>query len=117
LGRIRNCCTLADLDKYSGLHTMDGIFIARGNLIRGACTVSNMELADLAPTLLYALDEPIPEDMDGRVRADLFAPSVVASRRIRRREPVTARSEVPEGLTPEEEEQMRAKLRALGYVE
>jgi predicted AlkP superfamily phosphohydrolase/phosphomutase len=116
-GAFATAAPLADLDKYSGLHTMDGIFIARGNLIRGACTVSDMELADLAPTLLYALDEPIPEDMDGRVRADLFAPSVVASRRIRHREPAMASAEVPEGLTPEEEEQMRAKLRALGYVE
>jgi len=116
-GAFTSDAPLADLDKYSGLHTMDGIFVARGSLIRGGCTVSDMELADLAPTLLYALDEPIPEDMDGRVRAELFVPSLAASRHIKYQDAALSLPEMQEGLTVEEEEQMRTKLRGLGYIE
>jgi len=78
-----------------------------------------MEIADVAPTVLYALDEPVPESMDGHVRGELFLPSVTGACRVRYQSaiPQVQCSGIPTSISKEEEEQMRDKLRGLGYIE
>jgi predicted AlkP superfamily phosphohydrolase/phosphomutase len=108
---------LAGLDKNSGVHTVEGIVIVYGSTVRPGYGISDMEIADIAPTLLYALGEPIPESMDGRVRKDIFLPSWAALHEIRY-QLTYARQLIPDtGVSEEEEAQMRDKLRGLGYIE
>jgi len=100
-----------------GGHTPHGILLAGGPGIR-AGKVEGGALADLAPTILHLLGQPIPPDMDGRVIAELFTPASLTVRPIRiGREPARwdSRPEDP-GLTPEEARDVEEQLRRLGYV-
>jgi hypothetical protein len=61
-------------------HTGEGFLIARGPSIRAGSQVDGAQLVDLAPTLLYLLDAPTPDEMDGRVLEELIDPGLLASR-------------------------------------
>ena len=50
-----------------GMHHIDGILIMNGPPIRKATQISGARIIDLAPTILYLLNLPIPDDVDGRV--------------------------------------------------
>lgn len=63
---------LEDSLHITGMHDMNGIFIAKGPHIHSGQTVSDAQLIDLAPTILYNLNLPIPEDMDGRPLTEVF---------------------------------------------
>ena len=104
------------LDKYNGLHKMNGILIARGKKIKTASTLEGAEIADVAPTVLYAMGLPVPEDMDGRILLDLFLPSHVESCPPQYSEAPLQVEPSDFGLSAEEEQAMRDKLRGLGYL-
>jgi predicted AlkP superfamily phosphohydrolase/phosphomutase len=48
-------------------HGQHGIFIARPPAGRNGQKLSNLEIQDVAPTILRILDVPIPDDMEGKV--------------------------------------------------
>ena len=60
------------LPEWSGHHTIDGIIIARGPCIKQNVKCMGARLIDMAPTILYLLNLPIPDDMDGKVLFQLF---------------------------------------------
>lgn len=101
----------------TGDHDVLGILIARGNGIRQSRNVNDAQLVDLAPTILYALDVPIPDDMDGRLLKDIFEPRYLESRR-----PATEggrdaqRSVLDAQLCEEDEHELIERLRGLGYL-
>ena len=75
---------------------------------------------DLAPTILYALNEAVPENMDGRILSDAFTPQY------RESHPSSTGAAQPDdsgsprentGYSAEDEDAIRARLRDLGYVE
>jgi hypothetical protein len=77
----------------------------------------------VAPTALYLLGQPVPAEMDGKVLTAIFSPSYLASNPIR--SPAAgAMSQLPsaqaglatEPLTADEEKEIRAHLRGLGYL-
>jgi len=104
------------LDVWSGAHRMNGIFIAQGRNIQADVILDDAEIMDLAPTILYAMGIPIPSDMDGRVLLDIFEPDFVGQHEIHCTAS-TIEKQMPEsGLTAEEEEEMVAKLRGMGYL-
>ena len=101
----------------SGDHSLEGMFVAWG---RGVAPgrVAGAALIDVAPTALYLLGQPVPTTMDGQVLTAALDPSLVAAQPVRRQE-----ASLPEGgdpadsvMTPEEEAEIQAKLRALGYL-
>ena len=53
-------------DYLQGKHRPTGIFVAAGPDIRQGAKVREARIVDVAPTVLYALGLPIPDDMDGR---------------------------------------------------
>ncbi len=57
--------------RLEGTHRLDGVFAAHGPSIK-----TNVEMrahiADLAPTILAGLGEPVPKDMDGNVLEAIF---------------------------------------------
>ncbi|HID61259.1 MAG TPA: hypothetical protein EYP49_00715 [Anaerolineae bacterium] len=100
-----------------GGHRMDGVFIAQGRDFAPQGRVEGLSILDVAPTILHLFGAPIPEDVDGRVREDLFAPDSPASHRPPRYLPAREfhRHRVPH---PEEDTwQVEERLRALGYIE
>lgn len=107
------------ISKLSGVHRMDGIVIAQGPHVRKNTTIEGANIIDIAPTVMYALDMPIPNDMDGKPLVDLFEREHIEQTAAeytdeRKVEDVGGGDEY--GYTEEEEESVRLKLEALGYL-
>lgn len=96
----------------------DGLFMACGPSIAGTGQVLSPSILDLAPTVLHLMGQPVPEQMDGRVLAEMFATDSEAARREvayaseTNIEPVA--DEVEYGK--EDEAMVRERLKALGYL-
>jgi predicted AlkP superfamily phosphohydrolase/phosphomutase len=73
---------LRDLPKTE--HTGEGFMVAAGPQIRRGAELRGATIVDLAPTLLYLLGLPIPDEMDGRVLEELIDPGTLEARPARR---------------------------------
>ncbi|HEY2775311.1 MAG TPA: alkaline phosphatase family protein [Candidatus Binatia bacterium] len=105
--------------RYSGMHRDNGTFVAAGPLVRGGALPPQASIIDLAPTILYLLDQEIPEDMDGRVIGEILDPGLLASRPVRR-SAASGDDQRPGGAaheySAEEEAAVMQRLRDLGYL-
>lgn len=110
-----------DVPEYlhlSGAHRIDGVLIASGPGIRPGSTIKGATIYDIAPTLLHALNLPIPKDMDGRVLTDLFVDSIAK----RPDAQIDTYDSPDQAATPEEQlpddvdDQVLEHLRSLGYI-
>ncbi len=82
-------CSLTGVSygKANNAHALEGIFLAYGADIRKDDRV-DVEIVDLAPTLLHSMGFPVPSDMDGQVLKGIFREdSEPASRPVRYQEP------------------------------
>ncbi len=106
------------ISKLSGVHRMHGIILAQGPRIRRNGTIEGAGIIDVAPTVLYALGMAIPSDMDGKILISLFEKTcteqTTASYTGERKVEDVAINEY--GYSDEEEESVRVKLEALGYL-
>jgi predicted AlkP superfamily phosphohydrolase/phosphomutase len=101
--------------RYSGMHRDHGMLLMAGPQIAAGAPVEGASIADITPTLLHLMGQPIPEDMDGRPRVELLAPAY------RERAPELAPAQEAEPGTrtvfnEQEEEQIAERLRGLGYL-
>lgn len=97
-----------------GHHTMDGIFMLKGDDIKTRYR-RNLNIEDVAPTVMHFLGLACPNDMDGNVIEDIFSPgSEPASREVAFREPIKA--DFGDKFLRADERLIRDKLRALGYL-
>lgn len=100
----------------SGAHAPYGIFIASGEGIRCGVKIENAHLRDIAPTALYAMDEALTEDMDGRALQEIFTAEANAVRNLRR-EGTSYRTGVQDSAFDEEEQdEIKERMRSLGYI-
>ena len=53
----------------------DGVFMLLGDNLRSGERLDRSTLVDVAPTLLYAMSQPVPRDGDGKVMAAAFGSS------------------------------------------
>jgi predicted AlkP superfamily phosphohydrolase/phosphomutase len=100
-----------------GRHRISGVFVAAGPGIRQGAQIEGARIVDVAPTVLYALGLPIPEDMDGRPLLEIFHEDYQEAHPVRYA-PSQEREEAA-GETPhdqEEKAEMERRLRGLGYV-
>src|SRR5205807_8488878 len=65
--------------EWGGTHRLNGILIGRGPVLKSATEIESAQLIDLAPTLLYLLGVPVPEDMDGKVLTSAVRPDFLAA--------------------------------------
>jgi len=105
----------------TGHHRMDGLMIWHGpGIVQHASAFEGARICDLAPTILYLMGQPVPEEMDGCVLLDLFTPEF-------RREYAVIYAEAGRGIglqgdhddsvySHQEQAEMRDVLQALGYV-
>jgi predicted AlkP superfamily phosphohydrolase/phosphomutase len=100
----------------SGTHRMNGVVAMWGPGVKPGHKLVEASIVDLAPTILALLDVEIPRDMDGRVLDDVFLPGAIR--------PVWGESEPPSSgptdesfaLSGQEQAEIAARLRGLGYV-
>jgi len=98
-------------------HHPSGVFLAPGLGIRQGAVLDSARLIDVAPTVLYALGLPVPEDMDGRVLTEVFTQEHLATNPVQQGPPSMAPPSV-EGRTDQQTDVIIAeRLRALGYLD
>jgi predicted AlkP superfamily phosphohydrolase/phosphomutase len=105
----------------TGFHSMDGILVAGGPSFEDRGELEEFHIADLAPTILYRLGEPLPAYMDGRVLTELFRADYLEGHSIVTEQdsisPYSWEEETDEPVYSEaDEEALRGHLRDLGYL-
>jgi len=100
----------------SGHHRPDGMVILAGQGIQAGVALQEANIMDLAPTILYAMDLPVPADMDGRVLTAAFAADYLSAAQIRYSEESSQRPAGEDRYSLEDEEEIKERLRGLGYV-
>ncbi len=106
--------------RHTGSHRMNGIFVAAGPDIQKGI-VDHVHICDIAPTLLYLFDEPIPSEIDGQVIKDIFTTEYLNNNSVRFQTnspdykcPVD--SSAVKKLTTEEQDNIQRQLKDLGYM-
>ncbi|OGP84746.1 MAG: hypothetical protein A2Y95_03765 [Deltaproteobacteria bacterium RBG_13_65_10] len=106
-----------------GMHRPEGIFLACGPGIRRGATLSTLQIADVAPTLLYSLGLPIPSDFEGKLIEGAFERTCLEAEPPRTGVATTAPTspnksgEREDGMTEEDEAKVLERLRHLGYLD
>jgi predicted AlkP superfamily phosphohydrolase/phosphomutase len=103
----------------SGSHRENGIFLIRGEGVRGGHRLSGAAITDVAPTLLYWMGLPVPSEMDGQVLTEAFEEDY------RRNHPVHRNGAYGEAVperarmvySEEETKKVEDRLKSLGYIE
>jgi predicted AlkP superfamily phosphohydrolase/phosphomutase len=112
-----------DFRVISGDHRLNGLLLCRNpqkNVEREH--LHKASLMDIAPTALYALGLPVPDDMDGSVLTGLFDEAYVEANPVRysRSDDQSSTRGDGEGTDyddAEDEEKVKERLRSLGYLE
>lgn len=108
---------ITDAFTNSGSHRMNGVLIARGEVLKHGFDLGRTHIYNLAPTLLHQLDLAIPNDLDGDVIREMFNPQWIEAHAPRTRPPADPRAYQPAiELSPEEQAEIEARLKNLGYL-
>jgi predicted AlkP superfamily phosphohydrolase/phosphomutase len=100
-----------------GRHRSTGILVTSGPGIREGERMEGARIVDVAPTVLYALGLPIPEDMDGHPLLEIFAEGYRAANPVQYASPALIDEDAPDQTYDEEDAaEMERRLRGLGYV-
>lgn len=107
-------------DYHSGVttgavHSFKGIFIGYGPDIKED-KLNDFNLVDIAPTALHMLGNPIPTDMDGKV-LQIFNQSSDLRREPNYRKPLTSTLSSTKISEKEASEEVKEKLKDLGYLD
>jgi predicted AlkP superfamily phosphohydrolase/phosphomutase len=103
-------------------HKLDGILFMAGPSIRRDVSLSGATVLDITPTILALFGFPTAKDMDGRPIADALEPSVLkrvaGETRLETYETARAKgTESEEPLRSPVDEELRERLRSLGYIQ
>jgi predicted AlkP superfamily phosphohydrolase/phosphomutase len=104
--------------EQTGSHRPEGIAIFWGPHIQKGKKIQGARIIDVAPTLLYLMGVPIPDDMDGAVLVDILDRDYVGSHPVRR-SGKSADEPPRSGLDIYSEEEalvIEKRLKDLGYL-
>jgi predicted AlkP superfamily phosphohydrolase/phosphomutase len=99
-----------------GHHDGLGILLAIGNGIKRGVNLRNARLIDIAPTVLYNLGLPIPNDIDGRVLTEMFTEDFLAAHPPQYRVESGGAAVKPPAYTEAEQAAIEERLEELGYL-
>ncbi|RLD16522.1 MAG: hypothetical protein DRI22_01125, partial [Caldiserica bacterium] len=91
----------------SGDHRLNGIFIACGKIFKENLKLEEISIYDLAPTILFSLNCPVDEGMDGKVRIEVFKEEFLKGKEIRYKNYGKSSSKTLRGYTKREIEQLK----------
>ncbi|RIK30901.1 MAG: hypothetical protein DCC52_06090 [Chloroflexi bacterium] len=100
----------------SGDHRMDGFVGMLGKQIKRGAPIENANIMDVAPTILYLMGLPIPSDLDGQVLTKPLSDELLMSAAIVHGDALGARDQIVPDYSEEESEEVKERLRALGYL-
>lgn len=105
---------------YSGTHRPVGFVAMAGNAVARNGKQPELQIADVAPTLMWLLDLPLPDDLDGKLMAPLLKTRAIAQRPPRSISAEEAPAPAPTTggwASADEEAEVLDRLRDLGYLE
>ena len=113
--------TVSQRPAVSGSHRPVGVFGARGPAIRPGLVANELSILDIAPTVLYSLGLPVPDELQGRVPVEIYQEAVLKQHPVKKTAAGTG-GQGSTGSTPvpgelEDEETVLERLRELGYIE
>ncbi len=95
---------------------MDGLIAMGGKSLRKGMTLQGARIIDLAPSVLYLLGLPVPISMDGEVLREAFSEAVIKERPVQEIDEKPSPEVLPEEIySGEEEEELKRRLKTLGY--
>jgi predicted AlkP superfamily phosphohydrolase/phosphomutase len=100
----------------SGDHRMDGFVGMLGSEIKPATKIENANIMDVTPTILYLMGLPIPSDLDGQVLTAPLSERLLRSSEILQGAALGSRDQIVPDYSDEESEEVKERLRALGYL-
>jgi len=107
--------------KGVGAHKVDGIVLMMGPDVKRDANISGATVLDIAPTVLALYGLPTALDMDGRPIEDALTPSalkrVAHETRLKTYETARAKGGKEEPLRSPIDEELRERLRSLGYIQ
>ena len=102
-------------------HKLDGIAFLAGPSIRPGVGITGATVLDVTPTILALFGYPTARDMDGRPIADALKPGVLkrvaGETRLETYETARAKGGSEEPLRSPVDEELRERLRSLGYIQ
>ena len=99
----------------TGHHRMDGLFFAAGPHVKSNNDV-DAGIIDLAPTILYDLGLPVLDSMDGEVIATAFKNEYKMEQKLEMTSKDDLDLNVKKDSDDSDDEEMRERLKGLGYV-
>jgi predicted AlkP superfamily phosphohydrolase/phosphomutase len=99
----------------SGGHRMEGIYCVSGPGCVPGEGAEDANLLDIAPTVLYALEEPIPTVMDGGVLLNVFTDEITDSR-AEHRKPLSELVDAGTDGADRDTDAVQDRLEGLGYI-
>jgi len=108
-GAVGHGSVIDEPDQWRAENVPEGLFLAHGSGVPGRGDIGEISILNISPTILYAMDQPIPEDFKGEplemVNQKRDEPTF--------REPLPDRGEA--ATTPANA--TRDRLSDLGYIE
>jgi hypothetical protein len=94
-----------------------GIFVAAGGPFRVGFRLKGASVLDLAPTVLYLLGLPVPQDMEGRVLVEALDPGWVAANPELTIKTYEIAGRAERARMPAVDRRLLDELKALGYIQ
>jgi predicted AlkP superfamily phosphohydrolase/phosphomutase len=101
---------------YVGSHRHEGVIALAGPSARSGVSIA-ADLADVAPTILYLLGQPLPTDLDGRLVMEAIEPGLLEERPPEYADLEGVSVGAAESYAPGDEASVEERLRSLGYLE
>lgn len=103
--------------EWTGDHADYGIFMAKGPHIKSGYNIHNPSIMDIAPSILYLMGIPVPEDWDGKVLTGIFKEEFLNENWLQTADTIEADKVTEKAYSDKEEDEIKNRLRDLGYLE
>ncbi len=104
--------------EHTGTHRLNGTIVLTGrDIIKKGVSLDGAGLADIAPTILHLMGQPVPDYMDGRVLEEAIDEGFAAAHRPVRQSAESAGGGASKvGYSDDDKREMEEKLKGLGYL-
>ncbi|MEK6323472.1 MAG: alkaline phosphatase family protein [Acidobacteriota bacterium] len=107
---------MVDAFGISGCHRMNGVMIVHGQAIKPGSRLEVARIYDMAPTLLYLMDQSVPDDMDGRVLREAISEEHLSVNPVKLSDQSESEQSRELKFSPEENAEVIERLKHLGYI-
>ncbi len=104
--------------EHTGTHRLNGTLVLQAaGVIKKGVAIEGAGLADVAPTILYIMGQPVPGNMDGRVLTEVFEDEFMAANGPVRHDADDGHEKAEKvAYSDDDKKEMEEKLKGLGYL-